>query len=184
LNGLVTGARDGTLLAGRVGRPHGLDGSFYVTRPRAAFLHEGAEVTLSPSGTRTRIVRRAGTDARPIVRLELSTDRGSAEGLRGGELFVDAVAAPPLEPGEYWAEQLVGCRVHGDARELGVVTAMLPLPSCECLEVSRETGPPLLVPMVRDAIRSIDVDTRVIEIDLEFLGEQPHRDDTESRGAT
>jgi 16S rRNA processing protein RimM len=56
---------------------------------------------------------------------------------------------------------------------------MLELPSCECLEVERDTGPPLLVPMVRDAIRSIDVQARVIEIDLEFLGEQPPADSSE-----
>ena len=35
---------------------------------------------------------------------------------------------------------------------------MLPLPSCEALEVARaEGGPDLLVPMVHDAIRSVDV---------------------------
>ena len=39
----------GTLSAGRVGRPHGLDGSFYVTRPRARLLELG-----------TRAVKRAG----------------------------------------------------------------------------------------------------------------------------
>ena len=172
----MTGARDGTLLAGRVGRPHGLDGSFYVTRPRSALLREGAEVSLTPPGTRTRIVRRAGTDARPIVRLEIAADRDAAEALRGGELFVTAAAAPPLEADEYWAEQLVGCRVEAGGAVVGTVTAMLELPSCECLEVAREAGASLLVPMVRDAVRAIDVQARVIEIDLEFLGEQPLAD--------
>jgi 16S rRNA processing protein RimM len=180
----MTGARDGTLMAGRVGRPHGLDGSFYVTRPRAALLHEGAEVTLTPPGTRTRIVRRAGTDARPIVRLEIAGDRDAAEALRGGELLVAAAAAPALEAGEYWAEQLVGCRVEAGGAVVGTVTAMLGLPSCECLEVARDTGASLLVPMVRDAVRSIDVQARVIEIDLQFLGEQPLADRDEPDEAT
>jgi 16S rRNA processing protein RimM len=180
----MTGARDGTLLAGVVGRPHGLDGSFHVTRPRAALLREGAEVTLTPPGTRTRIVRRAGTDMRPIVRLEIAADRDAAEALRGGELFVAAAAAPALEADEYWAEQLVGCRVEAGGAAVGTVTAMLELPSCECLEVARESGAPLLVPMVRDAVRSIDVQARVIEIDLQFLGEQPLADRDEPDQAT
>ena len=175
----MTDARDGTLLAGRVGRPHGLDGSFYVTRPRPALLLEGTEVTLMPSGTRTAIVRRAGTDARPIVRVEIAADRDAAEALRGGALLVAAAAAPALEEDEYWAEQLVGCRVEAGGAVVGTVTAMLELPSCECLEVERDAGPPLLVPMVRDAIRSIDVQAHVIEIDLEFLGEQPPADSSE-----
>ena len=32
------------LAAGRVGRPHGLDGSFHVTRPRGALLALGTVV--------------------------------------------------------------------------------------------------------------------------------------------
>jgi 16S rRNA processing protein RimM len=48
---------------------------------------------------------------------------------------------------------------------------MLPLPSCEALEVARADGPDLLIPMVRDAVRSIDVPGRRIDVDLSFLGE-------------
>ena len=49
---------------------------------------------------------------------------------------------------------------------------MLPLPSCEALEVVRAGGgPDLLVPMVRDAIRSVDVAARRIDVDLAFLGD-------------
>ena len=52
-----------------------------------------------------------------------------------------------------------------DGRELGVVAAMRALPSCEVLEVGD-----LLVPMVGDAVVSIDVDERRIVVDPEFLG--------------
>ncbi|HEU0316014.1 MAG TPA: hypothetical protein VFR49_01725, partial [Solirubrobacteraceae bacterium] len=72
------------LRAGRVGRPHGLDGSFYVTRPRPALLELGMTVTVD--GRRTAIVRRAGTDARPILRVEGCETRASAEALRGVDL--------------------------------------------------------------------------------------------------
>jgi 16S rRNA processing protein RimM len=116
-------------------------------------------------------VRRAGTDARPIVRISLAADRGSAEALRGTELHVEYAAAPPLESDEYWAEQLVGCRVNAGGTLLGAVARLVELPSCECLEVTRANGSPLLVPMVRDAIRAIDVESGVIDVDLEFLGE-------------
>ena len=58
-----------TLLeAGRVGRPHGLDGSFHVTRPDAASCWRGGgDVVVA--GARGAIVRRAGTDEQPILRL-------------------------------------------------------------------------------------------------------------------
>jgi 16S rRNA processing protein RimM len=48
---------------------------------------------------------------------------------------------------------------------------MMPLPSCEALEVERADGGELLVPLVRDAVRSIDVEARRIDVDVGFLGQ-------------
>src|SRR3954453_7470790 len=79
---------------GRVGRPHGLDGSFYVTRAEPRLLVAGADILLD--GRPARIVRRPGTDERPILRLAGHTDRAAAEGLRGRQLAVLAADVPPL----------------------------------------------------------------------------------------
>ena len=58
------------------------------------------------------------------------------------------------------------------ARAVGTVSRLLALPSCEVLEVARADGAgQLLVPLVTDAVRSVDVDARSIDIDLKFLGE-------------
>jgi 16S rRNA processing protein RimM len=158
----VTGADE--LNAGRVGRPHGLDGSFHVTRPRPALLALGGSVR---AGSLARaIVRRAGTDDRPILRLEGIDDRAGAEALRGEDLFVLRAAAPALDEGEYWAEDLRGCAVvTADGRSLGIVERLRALPSCEVLEVGE-----LLVPMIGDAVRTVDVVARRIVVDGEFLG--------------
>jgi 16S rRNA processing protein RimM len=159
------------LHAGRVGRPHGLDGSFHVTRASAALLDAGS--TLLLDGREEEIVRRAGTDARPIVRLASCTTRAQAEALRGSDLFVPRAQAPALEEDEWWPEQLEGCRVLDGAREVGVVRRLLALPSCEVLEVARPAGAggELLVPLIRDAVRAVDVEARRIDVDLAFLGE-------------
>ncbi|HEX2702589.1 MAG TPA: ribosome maturation factor RimM [Solirubrobacteraceae bacterium] len=158
------------LVAGLVGRAHGLDGSFYVVRPRVDLLGVGAVLTLS--GRSTTVVRRAGTDARPIVRLASCGDRGAAVALHGQELIVAQADAPPLGPDEYSADQLVGARVVDGGDELGVVRELIALPSCECLAVTRVGGgADMLVPLVRDAIRVIDVERRVIEVNRSFLGE-------------
>jgi 16S rRNA processing protein RimM len=156
------------LPAGRVGRPHGLDGSFYVTRPRARLLSLGTEVALEDE--RRKIVRRAGTDERPIVRLEGVGDRPGAEALRGRELTVEQSDAPTLGEGEWWAHELEGCEVRDGERLLGVVRRLLELPSCEALEVEPAGGgSPLLVPMVSAAIRGVDPGERRIEVDAGFL---------------
>lgn len=159
------------LSAGRVGRPHGLDGSFYVTGAKPALLRVGAQVLVDDR--QLAISRRAGADARPIVALEGCSDRSSVEALRGKELLVGRAQAPELEPDEWWAEDLEGCRVHDAGRPVGTVRQLLALPSCEVLEVARERGgAPLLVPLVADAVRDVDLERHEIDVDLRFLGEE------------
>jgi len=161
--------------AGRVGRPHGLDGSCHVTHPTARLLALG--MAASVAGERREIVRRAGTEANPIVRLEGIEDRDAVERLRGEEILIDRGEMPELEDGEFWAHELEGCTVLAAAREgatgervLGVVRRLIELPSCEALEVeARGGGELLLVPMVKDAVRGVDVQRRQIEVDAAFL---------------
>ncbi len=135
-----------------------------MTSPEPLLLAEG--VPLRVGDTPARIESRKGTEDRPILRLDVAPDRTAVEALRGAELVVDRASAPALGEDEYWADDLVGCLVADGSRELGTVRAMLALPSCEALEL--DTG--LLVPLVRDAIRSIDVEARRIDVDGGFLG--------------
>jgi 16S rRNA processing protein RimM len=127
--------------AGRVGKPHGRDGSFYVegaTEPLAA----GTLVVLGED--RHEVVRRAGTDDRPLIRLAGLNDPSSA---RGEPLLVE-----------------VGCAVPGR----GCVVRVLDGPSCSVLELEDGT----LVPFVSDAIRSVALHAEggEIHVDEHFLG--------------
>ncbi len=80
--------------------------------------------------------------------------------------------APELGPDEWWAEDLAGCAVHDGDRVVGTVRRLLELPSCEVLEVERTDGRgDLLVPLVTDAVREVDLERRTIDVDLRFLGE-------------
>jgi 16S rRNA processing protein RimM len=167
----MTAERPQWLAAGRVGKPHGLDGSFHVTRPRGALLVQGATVRIGEE--EAEIVRRAGTDERPIVRLAGHDGHGAAVALRGRDLFVHRDAMPELGDDEWYAEDLEGCRVVDGALAIGRVRRLVALPSCEVLEVERD-GEDLLVPLVRDAVRSVDVDAGVVDVDLAFLGAAAH----------
>lgn len=135
-----------------------------MTRPVPELLEEGGSLLVG--GERRRVERRAGTAEDPIVRLEGSARREDADALRGAALELPVGEAPPLEAGEFWAHELAGCTVVDGAREVGVVARMVALPSCEALEVGDR-----LIPLVGDAIRSIDVERRRIDVDLGFLGE-------------
>jgi 16S rRNA processing protein RimM len=141
--------------AGRVGKPHGRDGSFYVEDPDHA-LGEGTTVVVA---SRSHAVeRRAGGDDRPLIRLSGIGDRDALGPLRGEPLLVE----DELAEDEWLAGDLVGCEVPG----LGRVHRVLGGPSCDVLELEDGT----LVPLVTDAIAKIDAAAGRIEVRLEFLG--------------
>jgi 16S rRNA processing protein RimM len=136
--------------AGRVGKPHGRDGSFYVEGPAHA-LPVGFSILLRD---RPYIVeRRAGPDSRPLIRLSGMDDPGA---VRGELLLVDE----QLGNEEWLASDLLGCSVPGHGRVLRVLDG----PSCSVLELSDG----VLVPFVSDAIRSVR--PGAIEVNEEFLG--------------
>ena len=67
---------------------------------------------MTVAGRSAEIVRRAGTEQRPIVRLEGVDDREGADALRGMALTVEEIEAPALGEGEWWAHELEGCTVR------------------------------------------------------------------------
>jgi 16S rRNA processing protein RimM len=139
----------------KVGRPHGLDGSFYVDEP----LDEGELVRI---GEREFTVdERKGTDARPIIHLDGIDDRDAAERLRGETLTPSNEQRATSNEEEWLIDDLIGCQIEGLGRVTGVLEGM----SCDVLEVGDE-----LVPLVTDAVTRVDVENKVIEIDREFLG--------------
>ena len=140
------------MTAGRVGKPHGLDGSFYVDGPRHE-LPEGTTLTIA--GGAARVERRAGTDERPLIRLGGVDD---ARPLRGELMLVE----DELAEGEWLASDLVGLRVPG----LGTVARVVDGPSCSVLELDDGT----LVPFVSDAVERVDLDAGEIHVNDGFLG--------------
>jgi 16S rRNA processing protein RimM len=136
--------------AGRVGKPHGRDGSFYVEEAAHA-LPEG--LTLLLRNEAHSLTRRSGTDDRPLIRLSGVPDPGP---YRGELLLVDE----QLGNEEWLASDLLHCSVPGH----GHVVRVLDGPSCSVLELSDG----VLVPFVSDAIVCVGEDQIVVNED--FLG--------------
>jgi 16S rRNA processing protein RimM len=134
---------------GRVGRPHGLDGSFFVEQAsddperfaRGAVLYvEGAPVKVAAS--------KRGSGGRPVIRLDREVARGT-------ELTVRRDDLPPTGEGEYYAFQLVGLEVEEeDGRVLGRVAQVAPGVANDVLEL--DSG--VALPLVEDCVRDIDLD--------------------------
>jgi 16S rRNA processing protein RimM len=147
--------------AGRVGKAHGLDGSFRVTSPDHP-LAPGTTVIVA--GDRYRVSRRKGSDDSPILALEGVTTREAAVAL-GGELLLVTESNSPLEDGEWLAADLVGCRIEG----IGTVERVIASPSCDVLEISDGS----LIPLIADAVTAIDTGAGTVQVDYGFLGREP-----------
>jgi 16S rRNA processing protein RimM len=136
--------------AGRVGKPHGRDGSFYV---EGACHPLATGTTLLLRDRAHTVERRAGTASRPLLRLSGVSDPSA---FRGELLLVDE----QLGNEEWLASDLLHCSVPGHGR----VVRVLDGPSCSVLELSDG----VLVPFVSDAIVSVGEGEIVVNED--FLG--------------
>lgn len=147
---------------GRVGRPHGIDGSFFIEQPSsddrwwkpgARFLADGNEV---------EVVAARRSSGRPVVRLDREVERGAS-------LEVAREALPPTEADEYYAFQLVGLPVVEESgRELGTVQGVTPGVANDVLELSNG----VLLPMIEDCVRSVDLEAGRITVAVGFAETQ------------
>ena len=153
------------LLAGEVGKPHGLAGDVYVVvisdDPRR---FEPGSVLHSESGAELIVERARAHADRFLVRFAGFDTRELAETLRG-PLFVPGDQTRPLEEDEFWHDDLVGLKVLSvDGAELGRVDAVVAGPAQDLLEVSTERGL-RLVPIVKEIVVSVDTEAGSVIVD-------------------
>ena len=134
---------------GRVGKPHGLDGAFFVERAseRKGVFAEGA--TLYAGGEPATVVAsRHGSGGRPVIRLDRDVGRGT-------ELAVARATLPSLtDEDEFYVFQLVGLSVEEESgRQLGRVREVLEYPGNDVLEL--DSGASL--PLVEACVRKVDL---------------------------
>jgi 16S rRNA processing protein RimM len=136
------------VVVGRVGKPHGLDGAFFVEQPSddARWFRVGSKLWAGEDELEVVVARR-GSGGRPVIRLERDVPRGT-------QLEVPVEALPPTGEDEYYAFQLVGLEVVEEPeRRLGRVVAVEPGVANDALAL--DSG--LLLPLVASCVRDIDL---------------------------
>ena len=134
---------------GRVGRPHGLDGSFVVEQPSddPDRFAPGAELLAGGEPAKVVTSKRAG-QGRLVVKLDRRVERGTA-------LEVPRDALPEPQTGEWYVFQLVGLEVVEDGgRALGKVADVEPWPANDVIVL--EGG--ALLPLVEACVLQVDLD--------------------------
>ena len=89
-----------------------------------------------------------------------------AEKYIGREVRIPAETLPALQEGWFYTFQLKGCRVFaGDREFIGIVTDILDSGGTEILKVDRDDQE-TLIPFAQSYLKKIDLEERVIEVDL------------------
>jgi 16S rRNA processing protein RimM len=133
---------------GRVGKPHGLDGSFAVEEASEAPERFIAGAIVYVEGEPARIVASKRARGRPVIRLDRPAERGSRLSVLRSDL-------PEPEPDAYYVFDLVGLEVEEEGgRSLGRVEQVSPAPANDVLEL--DSG--LLLPLVEACVMEVDVE--------------------------
>ena len=145
---------------GRVGKPHGLDGSFFVERASEDPARFEAGAVLHVNGEPARVESSKRSGGRPVIRLDRKAERGS-------ELAVPRESLPPTGEDEYYAFQLVGLEVEEEGgRSLGRVAQVAPGVANDVLEL--DSG--VALPLVEACVRKVDLDLGRIVVAAGFAG--------------
>ncbi len=150
------------MTVGRVGRPHGVDGSFFVEGASdTPERFERGAVLLVDGKPAEIVVSKRGAGGRPVIKLERSVTRGATLAVRREDL-------PEPEEDAYYVFQLVGLRVEEEGgRALGTVTEVENGPANDTLAL--DTG--LLLPLVESCVLDIDLDEGRILVARGFAGD-------------
>ena len=132
---------------GRVGKPHGLDGSFVVEDASADPARFATGHVLYTGGEAVRVVSSKRARGRPVIRLDRPVERGAELCVRRSEL-------PPAAEGSYYVFELVGLAVEEEGgRPLGRVSDVAEGVANDVLEL--DSG--LALPLHEACVREVDL---------------------------
>jgi len=133
---------------GKVGRPHGIDGAFFVEQPSQdeRWWKTGARFLVG--GSAVEVVAHRTSSGRPVIKVDPPVERGAV-------IDVERADLPATGEDEYYAFELVGLQVVEETgRSLGTVEAVTPGVANDVLEL--DSG--LLLPMHEECVRAVELE--------------------------
>lgn len=101
-----------------------------------------------------------------IVKIRGIDSRESGLEMKGTILSLPREFAAPLEEGLYYMEDLIGCDVFEDSTWLGRLDDIMETGANDVYSIVNDKGREILVPAIKDVIKSIDIEKRRIDVIL------------------
>jgi 16S rRNA processing protein RimM len=161
--------KDEYVILGRISGVFGVQGWVKVyseTRPRENILEYGRWWLRRPAGWQEAKLLDGRLQGEAVVaRLEGVTDRDVARSLIGTEIAIERSQLPKPKRGEYYWADLEGMKVVNlEGVDFGTVSHLFETGANDVLVVTdgeRER----LVPFTKDAVKEVDLKSRVIRVD-------------------
>jgi 16S rRNA processing protein RimM len=142
------------VIVGRVGKPHGLAGAFFVEQASEEPERFAVGARVFAGSAPAVVVESKVSGGRPVIRLDRAVERGTVLAVPRSEL-----PAPPADA--FYVADLVGLEVvEPDGAPLGRVAEVLPGVANDVLEL--DSG--VALPFVAACVLEVDLDGRTIVV--------------------
>ena len=149
------------IIVGKVGAARGLDGTLKII-PLTDFEGRFDDLKQISVGGKVFGVEEVKHIGGQIFMKFAGVDsRESARALTNKFLTVDRKDAAPLDDGEFYIFDVIGCEVFDGEKRLGTVTNVLKTGSNDVFEVDGN----VLIPALKSVVRSIDIAAQKILVD-------------------
>ncbi len=157
------------LAIGVVLRTHGVHGHLRVRSLSGEADHFGRlrEVRLQRAGQevlRAAVEEVSASGDTVWVKLAGVDSPEQARTLIGCELWVGRDEAAPLEPGEYYLADLIGCRVLGPRGPVGRVSGVINAGAGDVLEITGDDGKSFMVPFRDGFVGEVDIAAATVRL--------------------
>ena len=149
------------IIIGKIGAARGLDGTVKII-PLTDFegRFDGLE-KISVGGKIFLVESVKHIGGQLFMKFAGVDSREDARALTNKFLTVDRKDAAPLDDGEFYTFDIIGCEVFGGDKRLGTVTNVLKTGSNDVFEVDGN----ILIPALKSVVRSIDIAAKRILVD-------------------
>lgn len=165
------------LRIGVLTRAHGVHGEakVYPTTDYAERFEEVDEVMIkTPAGDiKTKIESVKYFKNMAIVKFSCFSAPEEISRVAGSDIVISRDQAQPLEEGEYYIADLIGCKVVADeqsdslaGRELGTVKDVLQTGANDVYVVETAGGKEILFPVIADCIKNVDIENSIITVNV------------------
>ena len=141
------------IIVGKVGATRGLDGTLKII-PLTDFegrFDDLEQISVGGKIFAVESVKHIGGQI--FIKFAGVDSRESARALTNKFLTVDRKDAAPLDDGEFYIFDVIGCEVFDGDKKLGTVTNVLRTGSNDVFEVDGR----ILIPALKSAVKSIDI---------------------------